>query len=76
MMFPAPKFSEIDDLDPLQVYQSDLLTVGPNIAGIPMINVPCGKTPQGVPVGFHLLADHLKEHKILSVSPAYEENEK
>ncbi len=74
MMFPPPKFSEIDDLNPLQVYKSDLLTVGPNLAGIPMINVPCGKTPEGLPVGFHLLSDHLEEHKILSVSNAYEEN--
>jgi aspartyl-tRNA(Asn)/glutamyl-tRNA(Gln) amidotransferase subunit A len=73
MMFPAPKFSEIDDLDPLQVYQSDLLTVGPNLAGIPMINVPCGKTSKGLPVGFHLLGNHLEEQKILSVSKSYEE---
>ncbi|VVB74761.1 Amidase [Candidatus Tiddalikarchaeum anstoanum] len=73
MMFTAPRFDEITKLDPLQVYQSDLLTVGPNLAGIPMINVPCGKDEKGLPVGFHVMSDHLNEDKILNVSRAYEE---
>jgi len=72
MMFTAPRFDEIEKLDPLQVYQSDLLTVGPNLAGIPMINVPCGFDQKGLPIGFHLMADHLNELKILSIAKAYE----
>ncbi len=73
MMFTAPRFDEINKLDPLQEYQSDLLTVGPNLAGIPMMNVPCGEDEQGLPVGFHVMSDHLNEIKVLSVSHAYEE---
>jgi aspartyl-tRNA(Asn)/glutamyl-tRNA(Gln) amidotransferase subunit A len=73
MMFTAPRFDEIKKLDPLQEYQSDLLTCGPNLAGIPMINVPCGADKNGLPVGFHVISDHLKELKVLSVSHAYEE---
>ncbi|MBN1923413.1 MAG: Asp-tRNA(Asn)/Glu-tRNA(Gln) amidotransferase subunit GatA [Nanoarchaeota archaeon] len=73
MMFTAPRFDEIEKLDPLQEYQSDLLTCGPNLAGIPMINVPCGKDENGLPIGFHIIADHLNELKILSVANAYEE---
>lgn len=73
MMFSAPRFDEIEKLNPLQAYQSDLLTVGPNLAGIPMINVPSGEDKKGLPIGFHLLADHLNESKILSVAKAYEE---
>ncbi|MFA5303758.1 MAG: Asp-tRNA(Asn)/Glu-tRNA(Gln) amidotransferase subunit GatA [Candidatus Nanoarchaeia archaeon] len=73
MMFTAPRFDEIAKLDPLQVYQSDLLTVGPNLAGIPMINVPCGFDSNKLPVGFHLLGDHLNETKILSIAKSYEE---
>ncbi len=73
MMFTAPRFDEIDKLDPLEVYQSDLLTCGPNLAGIPMMNVPCGFDSKGLPVGFHIMADHLNEKKILSISYAYEQ---
>jgi len=73
MMFTSPRLDEIEKLDPLQVYQSDLLTVGPNLAGIPMMNVPCGKDSKGLPVGFHVIANHLGEIKVLSVSNAYEE---
>lgn len=73
MMFTAPRFDEISKLDPLQVYQSDLLTVGPNLAGIPMMNVPCGKDKRGLPIGFHVMSDHLNEQKVLNVSSAYEE---
>jgi aspartyl-tRNA(Asn)/glutamyl-tRNA(Gln) amidotransferase subunit A len=76
MMFTAPRFDEIEKLDPLQVYQSDLLTVGPNLAGIPMINVPCGFDKKGLPIGFHIIADHLNELKILSIAKAYEEASK
>jgi aspartyl-tRNA(Asn)/glutamyl-tRNA(Gln) amidotransferase subunit A len=73
MMFTAPRFDEIAKLDPLQVYQSDLLTVGPNLAGIPMINVPCGFGSNNLPIGFHVMANHLNETKILSIAKAYEE---
>ncbi|MDD5499877.1 MAG: Asp-tRNA(Asn)/Glu-tRNA(Gln) amidotransferase subunit GatA [Candidatus Nanoarchaeia archaeon] len=72
MMFTAPRFDEIEKLDPLQVYQSDLLTVGPNLAGIPMINIPCGFDSKGLPIGFHLISNHLNELKILSIAKAYE----
>lgn len=73
MMFTAPKFDETQNLDPLQVYQSDLLTVGPNFAGIPMLNVPCGFDSKGLPIGFHLMVNHLNEIKILSIAKAYQE---
>jgi aspartyl-tRNA(Asn)/glutamyl-tRNA(Gln) amidotransferase subunit A len=63
----APKFSEIEKLTPLQNYQMDVLTVPPNLAGIPMISVPCGNTS-----GLHLMADHLEEEKMLGIAAAYE----
>jgi aspartyl-tRNA(Asn)/glutamyl-tRNA(Gln) amidotransferase subunit A len=73
MMFTAPRFDEIAKLNPIQVYQSDLLTVGPNLAGIPMINVPCGFDSNKLPIGFHILGNHLNESKILSIAKAYED---
>lgn len=67
MPTPAPKFSEIEKLTPLQNYQMDVLTVPPNLSGIPMISVPCADF-----VGLHLIGDHLQEEKILGVAAAYE----
>jgi len=62
-----PKFTEIEKLTPLQNYQMDVLTVPPNLSGIPMISVPCGHF-----AGLHLMADHLQESKLLNVAAGYE----
>lgn len=66
-----PKFSEIAALTPLQNYQMDVLTVPPNLAGVPMISVPCGFSGK-LPIGLHLIGDHLQEEKILQAAYAYE----
>lgn len=70
-----PKFSEIEALEPVQVYMLDILTVPPNLAGIPMISIPCGFI-QGLPVGMHVMADHLEEKNILRVAYTFEQNTK
>ena len=63
----APRFDEIEQLEPIQHYMMDVLTVAPNLAGIPMVSVPCG-VAHGMPVGLHLMADHLEEHKLLNAA--------
>ncbi len=60
----APKFSEIEKLTPIENYMMDILTVAPNLAGIPMLSVPCGSI-NGMPVGLHIMGDHLQEGKVL-----------
>ena len=37
-----PSFKEIDKLTPLQNYMMDIMTTGPNLTGLPHINVPIG----------------------------------
>ncbi len=66
-----PKFSEIEKLEPVQVYMLDILTLPPNTAGVPMISVPCGSV-KGLPVGMHILADHLQEKKMLQAAYTFE----
>lgn len=70
MPLVAPKFDEISKLSPIEVYMMDILTVAPNLAGIPMISVPAG-TVDKMPVGLHLMADHLQEGKILQAANSY-----
>jgi len=63
----APRFEEIERLEPLQHYMMDILTVAPNLAGIPMASVPYGEV-EGMPVGVHLMADHFQEEKLVAAA--------
>ncbi|MDR0627564.1 MAG: Asp-tRNA(Asn)/Glu-tRNA(Gln) amidotransferase subunit GatA [Bifidobacteriaceae bacterium] len=42
--------------DPLAMYLADVATIPSNLAGIPGLSVPCGLAPDGLPVGFQILA--------------------
>jgi len=72
---PARKIGGYAD-DPLHEYLSDIFTLGPNLAGICAISVPCGTVPSGegteLPVGLQILAPHLAEAKLLRVAKAAE----
>ena len=67
----APRFDEIEEMEPVQHYMMDILTVAPNLAGIPMISVPCGEI-EGLPVGLHLMGDHLSESEIIRAASSVE----
>lgn len=63
MPITAPKFEEIEKLTPLQNYMMDILTVGPNIAGLPHLTENIG-SKEKMPVGLLKIADHLNENKL------------
>jgi aspartyl-tRNA(Asn)/glutamyl-tRNA(Gln) amidotransferase subunit A len=63
----APKIEDAESMPPEEVYAMDTLTVGPNLAGMPMISVPNGKS-EGMPTGLHIIGDHFEEKKILDVA--------
>jgi len=67
----APTFEELDKMTPIQHFMADILTNPPNLAGIPHISVPCGFV-NGMPVGMHLLGDHLQEGKIIQAAFIFE----
>jgi aspartyl-tRNA(Asn)/glutamyl-tRNA(Gln) amidotransferase subunit A len=69
----APRFSEVSSMSALQNYMMDILTAAPNLAGIPTISVPCGEV-KSMPVGLHLMADHLQEQTLLNTALAYEQH--
>ncbi|WP_419805693.1 Asp-tRNA(Asn)/Glu-tRNA(Gln) amidotransferase subunit GatA [Terriglobus sp.] len=68
---PAWKLGERVD-DPISMYLADIYTVGPSLAGICGISVPCGATGTGLPIGVQVLAGHFQEAKLLRVAAAIE----
>lgn len=71
--FPPFKINEKSD-DPLQMYLADAFTVPVNIAGVPALNVPCGKTAEkGLPIGMQIIGPQFSEDLILKVGYNYEQ---
>jgi aspartyl-tRNA(Asn)/glutamyl-tRNA(Gln) amidotransferase subunit A len=58
--------------DPLSMYLADIYTVTASLAGICGVSVPCGNTPEGLPVGMQVLASHLEEGTAFRVARAVE----
>ncbi len=59
---PAFKFGEM--ADPLQMYLSDVYTVGVNLAGLPAISLPVQKSAEGLPIGLQLIGRHFDEQTV------------
>jgi aspartyl-tRNA(Asn)/glutamyl-tRNA(Gln) amidotransferase subunit A len=58
---PTPAFQlEENTDDPLAMYMQDIFTVNANLAGVPAMNIPCGRVGN-LPVGVHLVADKFQE---------------
>ncbi|MEQ1864465.1 MAG: amidase family protein, partial [Micropepsaceae bacterium] len=43
-----------------------------NLAGVPTLTLPMGRTAEGAPLGFQLIGPELGEAKLLSAGAAYE----
>jgi aspartyl-tRNA(Asn)/glutamyl-tRNA(Gln) amidotransferase subunit A len=69
--FPAFKIGEKVD-DPMAMYLSDIYTITGDLAGIPCMSVPCGKTAEGLPVGMQILARHFDEQRMFRLADAFE----
>ena len=57
--------------DPLSMYLSDIFTVGANIAGIPAINLPCGKA-DNLPINMQIIGPYLSDFSLLNISKTIE----
>jgi aspartyl-tRNA(Asn)/glutamyl-tRNA(Gln) amidotransferase subunit A len=69
---PAFKIGEKSD-DPLSMYLADIYTVTADLAGVPGISVPRGKTQSGLPIGLQILGRHFDESTVLRVASAVEQ---
>jgi len=68
---PAFKIGEKAD-DPIAMYLADIYTVTASLAGICGLNVPCGQSASGLPIGLQVLAGHLNEATAFRVAQAVE----
>ncbi len=59
--------------DPLAMYLADIYTVTGSLAGVPGISVPCGNTPEGLPVGLQIFGRHYDEARVLQLAYAFEQ---
>jgi aspartyl-tRNA(Asn)/glutamyl-tRNA(Gln) amidotransferase subunit A len=71
---PAPAF-KIGEMsgDPLAMYLVDIYTVSANLAGIPGLCLPCGKSKAGLPIGLQLQAPALEEYRLLRGARMFEQ---
>ena len=69
--FPAFKLGELVD-DPVAMYLADIYTITGDLAGVPCMSVPCGKTTEGLPVGLQILTRHFNETEMFRLADAYQ----
>ena len=69
---PTIAFKLKEKSDPLSMYLADILTVPANLAGIPAISVPCGKS-EGMPVGLQIMGRMFEDERVIDVAYAYEQ---
>lgn len=61
--FPAFKLGQIQN--PLEMYLQDIYTIPASLAGLPAISIPSGITPEGLPLGLHLIGPQMQDHEVL-----------
>jgi aspartyl-tRNA(Asn)/glutamyl-tRNA(Gln) amidotransferase subunit A len=74
---PTPAFALGEKTgDPLQMYLADIFTVSANLAGVPAISIPCGLSPERLPIGLQLTGRMFDEATILRAADAYQRDTK
>jgi aspartyl-tRNA(Asn)/glutamyl-tRNA(Gln) amidotransferase subunit A len=69
---PTPAFKAGEKLaDPVAMYLSDIFTVTANLAGLPAISIPIGRT-KGLPIGGQLIGQAFLEDEMLEAAYALE----
>jgi aspartyl-tRNA(Asn)/glutamyl-tRNA(Gln) amidotransferase subunit A len=56
---------------PLAMYLTDVLTIPPNMAGLPGLSIPCGLS-EGLPVGLQLIGPQFSENTLFDTGHALE----
>lgn len=60
--------------DPIKMYLQDICTIPVNLAGIPAISLPCGKSADGLPIGLQIIGKPLGEETLIRAAYTFEQN--
>lgn len=69
---PTLPFKFGERQDPVAMYQSDLLTVGANLAGVPAISLPIGFSKSGLPIGGQIIAKKQDDNLLLALAKKFQ----
>jgi aspartyl-tRNA(Asn)/glutamyl-tRNA(Gln) amidotransferase subunit A len=69
---PSPAFAPGDITDPVQMYLNDIFTVTVNMAGLPGIAVPAGRSADGLPLALQLIGRPFDEETLFQAGSAIE----
>ena len=54
------------------MYLQDIYTLSANLAGIPGISLPCGRSNDGLPIGLQLMGAPFEEDRLLRAARMFE----
>ena len=70
---PFPAFPLGDKMDdPMAMYMCDIFSAPANLAGIPAMSLPSGKTEKGLPLGLQITAPYLREDILFTIGKDFE----
>ena len=58
--------------DPIDMYLSDIYTIGSNLAGIPAMSIPAGLV-DNKPVGLQIIGNYFSEQKLLNIAHRFQQ---
>jgi aspartyl-tRNA(Asn)/glutamyl-tRNA(Gln) amidotransferase subunit A len=60
--------------DPLAMYLTDICTTFANLALLPALSIPCGKTTGNLPAGVQIVGRRFSEKLLLQIAKTWEKN--
>ena len=54
--------------DPVAMYMEDVMSVSLNLAGVPGLAVPAGKTEKGLPIGLQIVGPRRSDKALIEFS--------
>ena len=73
MPIQTPKINDIEKLSPVQNYALDILTIPPNLCGLPHVSFPYDYL-DGMPLGAQIVTNHFNDYSAISFVEKWEHN--
>lgn len=70
---PAFGLDEGEHMSTVDMYLNDVFTVSLNMAGLPGISIPGGRSEDGLPLGVQLIGPRLSEQRLFDAAAAFED---